>query len=526
MKVRLIALLLFALAAIAVFFLLSALPGDAPQETLIILAPYTNEISNIENNYYKQWLEERLGYKLHFQFLHENYTPGYLHEMLGAGNVQADAMLSPAGFSQYFPERELYELAREGYMLPISPYLDVMPNFSKLLEEFEAYDLERTLRMPDGKIYFAPALDASRASLSGQAMWINTDWLKALGLTLPQTLPELEHMLEAFLTGDPNGNGLPDEIPLAGSMEESQLKSYIFIMNAFVYTDAENMYLYAQDDAVHFAPVTDAWREGLAYLAGLCQRGLLPELSFQLDTAQLSALANDPRSKLGVFTAKSLTDVLLSNSPAILKRYTHLPPLLGADGQGRAVYNVVRPEIGGVILAGTEHPEAVAALFDLMLSEEAYLISRFGEPEVDWIYAPPSEVDIYGEKATVKVLQSLDDKVQNKHLAGIGPWFAYPEYADHVMWSGYSSDQKYIDARARKDYEAFFPRQSVYLPNNDPDINRKYTETTSLVEGMLRGFVHGQLDATNDADWADYLELLEQMGYQEVLEAAELIQTR
>ena len=45
-------------------------------------------------------------------------------------------------------------------------------------------------------------------------MMINKAWLDKLGLQVPTTWDELENVLKAFKTQDPNGNGQADEIPM------------------------------------------------------------------------------------------------------------------------------------------------------------------------------------------------------------------------------------------------------------------------------------------------------------------------
>ena len=45
-------------------------------------------------------------------------------------------------------------------------------------------------------------------------MFINKTWLDKLGLQMPTTWDELENVLDAFKTQDPNGNGKADEVPM------------------------------------------------------------------------------------------------------------------------------------------------------------------------------------------------------------------------------------------------------------------------------------------------------------------------
>lgn len=48
---------------------------------------------------------------------------------------------------------------------------------------------------------------------ASQGLYIRRDWLNNLNLKVPNTMEEFYKTLKAFKTQDPNGNGIPDEIP-------------------------------------------------------------------------------------------------------------------------------------------------------------------------------------------------------------------------------------------------------------------------------------------------------------------------
>ena len=62
----------------------------------------------------------------------------------------------------------------------------------------------------DGNLYHIPYIPDGKF---GRAYYIRTDWLKQLGLEIPDTVEDLYHVLKAFKNDDPNGNGIADEIP-------------------------------------------------------------------------------------------------------------------------------------------------------------------------------------------------------------------------------------------------------------------------------------------------------------------------
>ncbi len=120
---------------------------------------------------------------------------------------------------------------------------------------------------------------------------------------MPQTTEEFRAVLRAFAEGDPNGNGVDDEVPVAGNFTINSQNICWFLMNSFVYTDPENIYMAVKNGKVYFAPGTDEWREGLRYCKSLYDEGLLSTSCFTFSDNQFTRLVNDPRDLVGGFTA-------------------------------------------------------------------------------------------------------------------------------------------------------------------------------------------------------------------------------
>ena len=96
--------------------------------------------------------------------------------------------------------------------LDLKPYVKNMKNLQKL---FKTEPYSRVISTTaDGKILGTPTVGRSVTARTSNHMFINKAWLDKLGLQVPQTWDELEKVLIAFKTKDPNGNGKNDEIPL------------------------------------------------------------------------------------------------------------------------------------------------------------------------------------------------------------------------------------------------------------------------------------------------------------------------
>ena len=515
-------MLLFCCAATLSILFISR--SKEPPETLVITMPQSDFIRNIDTNYYKVWLEEQTGLKLVFNLVPDSYSNEYLKEKLLTGDLKTDLFFS---FGQeegdFLHPSHLKELGEKGAIIPLNQYITSSQYLRQAIEDFTEYPLLDYLKAQDGTIYYVPDLDNGVTSKTGQVLWMNVDWLKALQLPIPQTTQEFYDTLLAFRQQDPNGNGRTDEISLIGSMSHWSQQSFQFIMNSFVYNDPQNSHFYLEQDRIIFAPITPAWRQGVSYCRSLYEQGLLSPLQFSLDNARLSELVSNPRETVGAFTAASITDVIYQNCPEIMAGFVQVPPLAGPEGFSAAVEKSLLPHTGAVITAWCDKPEKAFELLDFMYSEQATLIAQYGEKGVDWEEARPTDMDVYGRKAVVRVKSGLKNLVQNKNFAGIGPQYIYAKYADREVWSGFDADPMYINARAYQTYSAYFPQKTISAGLLQGQNSSGWSEVEKAIdiyaEQYLEDFITGKRDILSDAQWQTYVEGYEALKLSEMTAA-------
>ena len=499
-------------------------PANRTRGEVVIVIPQNPFIRNFDTNYYKQWLEEQTGLSIRFNTIYEANTADYLRSMFASGYVQSDA------FFDFLSDEDsadrlsiLQEFGEKGYIIPLDGFIEQSIYLNAIIEEYPEYDWH-TLKSPDGKIYFMPALDPSMPESHFQVLWLNLSWLKNLRLSIPQTTEELREVLYAFKTRDPNGNNRNDEIPLAGSRDAPAGQSYQFIINAFVYNDPANSHLFIEDGVVRFAPMTGKWREAMIFLHELYADGLLSPFEFTTEHYGLAALANDPQNILGGFTSKSVTDVIFPTNPEIITNFIHIAPIAGPDGARNATAFTPFPRPAGVITSNCENPEAVFRLFDLMLSEEAFLIGRFGEKGVDWIPAHITDTDLYGGIAKIRVINQLRNIVQNKHFNETGPFFAYPRYADSVTFSAFEANQEYVNARAYRVYQQYKPKEyirGIYFDGGAQEFQTLRQAVDEYTEESIEAFVTGGKDPFDDAVWESHENTYRTIGIDTLIHAVQ-----
>ncbi len=496
-----------------------ALEDSDRREEVVITMPYTENIREIDTNYYKRWLEERTGLSIRFNVVREAHSADYLRSMFASGYVEADAffsILDGEGFADW--NDVIQGFGEKGYILPLNEYVEDSTHLNKIFGEFDGYDLRDAITSADGNMYYMPGFDPSVVESHYQVLWLNEGWLKTLGLKLPQTTEDLRTALEAFRDGDPNGNGLADEIPLAGSNDVETEKITNFLINAFVYNDPDNSRLYVEDGSVRFAPMTDEWREAMKYLNGLYADGLMEPFAY--DHNVLAAIANDTWDVLGGFASQSVTDVLFLTNPELVNTFVHIAPLAGPEGVRNATVRTPLPRPMGVVTSSCDNPEAVFCLFDLMLSEEAFLIGRFGEEGVDWVPGRNTDTNFYGGNAAVKVINQIQNGVQNKHICEIGPFFAYPKYAESVTFSGFEVAQEYIDAGAYRAYEPFKPKEHIRALPSDYKVPAGLRHSIDqYTDVSIRAFVTGEANPFDDSAWRAHLQKYRELGVGQLLDA-------
>jgi putative aldouronate transport system substrate-binding protein len=326
-------------------------------------------------------------------------------------------------------------------------------------------------------------------------------------------------MLRAFK------NAYPDAIPMAGTEGHYSKQPYEYLINAFIYNDLRNSHLLLENGRVGFAPTRDEWRQALAYMRELHDEGLYSPLSFTQDNQQLNQMANDPLDVLGTFLSPGISLTVYQNSPEIMARYTALAPLMGPNAVRLTSVYTSLPRPNGVITAACEHPEAVFQLFDLMLSEEACLMGRYGEKGVDWDFAADGDISIYGTPATIRIIKQIWNTPQNKHLAQIGPYVSRPKYSGGVTWDGNTTDGEYMNAQGALLNQQYAPREYIttliYTPEEEARIAGIRTEIENHVKRCIIAFITGERDIHDDAEWKAYVGEYDALGLPEFLATAQ-----
>ncbi len=320
------------------------------------------------------WNEMKLFKKMEEKTnIHINWQYGSISSYDELRSAQWESKNKPDAFFLWNPIQEVSYYGERGLVHDLTEDIEkYAPNYNAVVAAHEGYD---ELQRFDDKIYsFLSINDVPRDQTFKQ--FINKKWLDNLGLSMPTTVEEYAKVLKAFKENDPNGNGIPDEVPLS-SAKLNQTRNFLMSAFGFVSTGLE----VNGAGKVVYVPETDNYRAYLEYAAKLYKDGLLDNSTFLIDDAGLSAKGD----LLGSFDGAAAYLVAGMANDA---DYVALPPLTSSMNQKKmwlGFNSTVSPSAILVPKSSPYHREIVRWM-DFLYSQEGIQLQAFGEEGIDFTW--------------------------------------------------------------------------------------------------------------------------------------------
>lgn len=183
----------------------------------------------------------------------------------------------------------------QGILLDLRDYVteENTPNLYSLYQQYPI--MEKASLSYDGHLYAIRGYDRTNTrEYLKTRFFVNTQWIRNLGLEEPATLDEFYEVLKAFKEQDANGNGDPnDEIPMVGAYESDPyclltipLTAYGYCLsfaNNSIYVDVD------EDGKVFFVPTAEHFKDALAWMKKLYDEELLDPEYFTQSGDQVDA---------------------------------------------------------------------------------------------------------------------------------------------------------------------------------------------------------------------------------------------
>lgn len=321
-----------------------------------------SQVIDFSDMWYFRHIEDQTGVYVDFEEVKDANWKTRLSLMFASSNYKDMILRGSLDTEEYG--------VNQGLLVPLDDYLQKhMPVYFSRLNMDGASD---ALPSSDGKSYYVGYLLAQDLNTDGH-FFINRTWLDRLGLEIPTTIEELTDVLRAFRDGDPNGNGLADEIPYQATFDDTNTGIY----NAFsAWGNPMNVDFVFIDDAgrVRFAPQEAGFREGAEWLHLLCEEKLLDVACITQGSTMWMLKVN--RNTAGYFSYWRLGNTALSNQ--IVDQFECMLPVSAQGYEVRLPRNSDVVEFGAALTIQNKDIEASLRWLDTQMETENMLISQNG----------------------------------------------------------------------------------------------------------------------------------------------------
>ncbi|MFC5402033.1 extracellular solute-binding protein [Cohnella soli] len=538
---RWIRLIATAISLLAMAAALPACAGSSDSEqreqrgSPIAISVYAQQDAtfDLKTNEFSRLLEEKFNVSFDWRTVPFEGAKEKRQISLSSGNYP-DAYILTAYIDQ-FSQADLLRYGKQGVFYPLNDLIDqYAPHIKEALAKEPG--LKTLSTAPDGNIYGLAAFSDCFHCSYPNKLWMNSSWLKKLGLDMPTTTEQLRNVLRAFKNGDPNGNGLADEVPLSGSTEDFGVRVLPYLMNGFVYDD-DRTYLTMTNGKVGLAADTPQWKEGLAYVKSLYDEGLIDPGAFTQNAEAFKRLGENAEAEILGAGAAMHPAIFVDTGPGNDRGsdYDPVPPLRGPHASYSVYYQSgISPGAKFVITdkASQEARIALIRIADYLYTPIGQANAEVGKEGIDWRKPLPGEralgPDSEAEYARIPVKEG--EAPRNSGWAGMGHFYMPKAYRD--SWVADINIYN-PDGYERRLYEATklyqghqpsetYPAWSVWLdPAVADEVSMLQANVKNEIEQNAIQFITGEKDL--DEGWAGYVQSLRALGserYVEIMQQA------
>ena len=391
----------------------------------------------------------------------------------------------------------------EDLLMPLNDLIDAYaPRITEVFAEMP--NARRSATNPDdGNIYALPRVNAAGANQVPYMMYMNSEWLNNVGMTIPGTTDELYDVLRAFREYDLTGSGrTDDEIPLSFLAPDIAPLFAAFGLEKFPNN------VTTVGDTVVFVPNKPEYRAALEYFHRLYSEGLMDLEVFTQDARQLAAKGNN--GLLGAFVNWNDFNVIGSDMAAS-GLYELVLPLEGPNGDRgwNAFDNSVQLN-AFAISARNPHPEATIRWIDTLWEEDwsiqwsrgpfGVTIERNADGTIDRMPTPSGMS--YGEFRN------------SESIANTAPWVITAALDRRF---GQTAESQRYQSQVDQ-YTPFLPEKVftyLFTPAQQDRLAILGTDIGTYVERMQAEFI---VNGVTDSDWNNYTRQLDRMGLAEYVE--------
>ena len=492
--------------------------------------PKLPEGDTYENNAYTRMLEDKLNVKIVDEF--EANGDDYDRQVslaLSAGDIPDIMKVTTLDELQELYENDLIADLTESYESHASDYL------KGIYDSYGGRALENVTF--DGKIM---ALPGTNADSGPSIVWIRSDWMDSLGITVDEdgngciTIEELEMVAKEFVDKNPGNAENVVGIALASWLTSGDpdgtysMNSLAYAMGAFPKT------WYEKDGGIIYGSTTEEMKNALSTAAGWYRDGILdPQVGTRTWDDITALLAN---GQTGIaFGTWHIPDWLLNNVYALNKDASFQAYALeDANGKVNCKHN---DATNGYMVVSKEfaHPELAVEIANLFydelansssVAEEFPEVAKYMEDGVDGSTRPfnievnsyTSLLDDYKDlkqcldgEITVEEIHSAE---QRTNAAVIGAYLEGTE--DATGWAKYHSRMKGVNLIYELTEKDLFSWLTPVFPQTTPTMETNWTNLEKLEEETFIKIVTGVEDV--ETGFAQFVENWNAQGGAQIID--------
>ena len=492
--------------------------------------PKLPEGDTYENNAYTRMLEDKLNVKIVDEF--EANGDDYDRQVslaLSAGDIPDIMKVTTLDELQELYENDLIADLTESYESHARDYL------KGIYDSYGGRALENVTF--DGKIM---ALPGTNADSGPSIVWIRSDWMDSLGITIDEdgngciTIEELEMVAKEFVDKNPGNAENVVGIALASWLTSGDpdgtysMNSLAYAMGAFPKT------WYEKDGGIIYGSTTEEMKNALSTAAGWYRDGILdPQVGTRTWDDITALLAN---GQTGIaFGTWHIPDWLLNNVYALNKDASFQAYALeDANGKVNCKHN---DATNGYMVVSKEfaHPELAVEIDNLFydelansssVAEEFPEVAKYMEDGVDGSTRPfnievnsyTSLLDDYKDlkqcldgEITVEEIHSAE---QRTNAAVIGAYLEGTE--DATGWAKYHSRMKGVNLIYELTEQDLFSWLTPVFPQTTPTMETNWANLEKLEEETFIKIVTGVEDV--ETGFAQFVENWNAQGGAQIID--------
>lgn len=399
----------------------------------------------------------------------------------------------------------------DGVIIELNDVIDqYMPNFKAYLAAHP--EVDKAIKTDDGKYYQVPGVMSDPSMNGTQGIYVRWDWFEELGLEMPTTMDEWHDALTKIKEAK---NVTPivtgKEIFWNGTFLNAFCPDYDWAYGTMLDENGKVVHMYSSDAFKEYLTIMNQW-----YEEGLIDKDIA---TLDSDTVK-SKIINDQAAVSFGYVGGTIQGILMevqqTNPDYTFKAATTTTRDKDTDFAYTCKQNVVST-IGAAISTSCEDIEAAARYIDFFFSEEGIMASNFGIEGVSY------EI-VDGEPVyTDEIINNPDGLDMNAAMGKyIRSYAAFPGVQDARYLKA-----RYVVEEAKEALEtwghagtftsavqsgtlSYTSEESEILGSKNPDI-------TTTTEEMMVKFLIGTADI--ETEWDSYVEKLDQLGRQELVEA-------